>query len=171
MEVVLEIVKTCIPIIVGALIAIIPTMIEKSSERRHEFVEKRCQQKQEMYVELISLFSKVLKNQCDSVDLDTLRDRINLISITGSADVVRALNEYIDTWGKASSEEQNEKYSNLLQVIRVDLKVDKKRNEDFHFLKIDVIIYLFVCSSCLFALIVTCLCRQVKLVLCAFRLT
>ena len=131
MEVVLEIVKTCIPIIVGALIAIIPTMIEKSSERRHEFVEKRCQQKQEMYVELISLFSKVLKNQCDSVDLDTLRDRINLISITGSADVVRALNEYIDTWGKASSEEQNEKYSNLLQVIRVDLKNDKKRNEDF----------------------------------------
>lgn len=131
MEVVLEIVKTCIPIIVGALIAIIPTMIEKSSERRHEFVEKRCQQKQEMYVELISLFSKVLKNQCDSVDLATLRDRINLISITGSADVVRALNEYIDTWGKASSEEQNEKYSNLLQVIRVDLKIDKKRNEDF----------------------------------------
>ena len=131
MEVVLEIVKTCIPIIVGALIAIIPTMIEKSSERRHEFVEKRCQQKQEMYVELISLFSKVLKNQCDSVDLATLRDRINLISITGSADVVRALNEYIDTQGKASSEEQNEKYSNLLQVIRVDLKVDKKRNEDF----------------------------------------
>lgn len=131
MEVVLEIVKTCIPIIVGALIAIIPTMIEKSSERKHELVEKRCQQKQEMYVELISLFSKVLKNQCDSVDLDTLRDRINLISITGSADVVRALNEYIDTWGKASSEEQNEKYSNMLQVIRVDLKVDKKRNEDF----------------------------------------
>ena len=114
MEVLLEIVKTCIPIIVGALIAIIPTMIEKSSERKHELVEKRCQQKQEIYVELISLFSKVLKNQCDSVDLDTLRDRINLISITGSADVVRALNEYIDTWGKASSEEQNEKYSNLL---------------------------------------------------------
>lgn len=84
-----------------------------------------------MYVELISLFSKVLKNQCDSDDLDTLRNRINLISITGSSDVVRALNEYIDTWGKASSAEQNEKYSNLLKVIRVDLKVDKKLNEDF----------------------------------------
>ena len=131
MEVVLEIVKTCMPIIVGALIAIIPTMIEKNSERKHELAERRCQQKQEMYVELISLFSKVLKSQCDSEDLDTLRDRINLISITGSTDVVRALNEYIDTWGKASSKEQNEKYSNLLQVIRLDLKVDKKRNEDF----------------------------------------
>lgn len=45
--------------------------------------------------------------------------------------MVRALNEYIDTWGKASSAEQNEKYSNLLKVIRVDLKVDKKLNEDF----------------------------------------
>lgn len=131
MEIILEIVKTCIPIIVGALIAIVPIMIEKISERKHEQVEKQCQQKQEMYVELISLFSKVLKNQCDSDDLDTLRNRINLISITGSSDVVRALNEYIDTWGKASSAEQNEKYSNLLKVIRVDLKVDKKLNEDF----------------------------------------
>lgn len=131
MEIILEIVKTCIPIIVGALIAIVATMIEKISERKHEQVEKQCQQKQEMYVELISLFSKVLKNQCDSDDLDTLRNRINLISITGSSDVVRALNEYIDTWGKASSAEQNEKYSNLLKVIRVDLKVDKKLNEDF----------------------------------------
>ena len=72
-----------------------------------------------------------MKNQCDSDDLDTLRNRINLISITGSSDVVRALNEYIDTWGKASSTEQNEKYSNLLKAIRVDLKVDKKLNEDF----------------------------------------
>lgn len=45
--------------------------------------------------------------------------------------MVRALNEYIDTWGKASSAEQNEKYSDLLKVIRVDLKVDKKLNEDF----------------------------------------
>lgn len=74
MEVVLEVVKTCVPIVVGALIAIIPTMIEKSSDRKHELVEK---------------------------------------------------------WGKASSEEQNEKYSNLLKVIRVDLKVDKKLNKDF----------------------------------------
>ena len=88
MEIILEIVKTCIPIIVGALIAIVLTMIEKISERKHEQVEKQCQQKQEIYVELISLFSKVLKNQCDSDDLDTLRNRINLISITGSSDVV-----------------------------------------------------------------------------------
>ena len=40
MEIILEIVKTCIPIIVGALIAIVPTMIEKISERKHEQVER-----------------------------------------------------------------------------------------------------------------------------------
>ena len=51
MAVVLEIVKTCIPIIVGALIAIIPAMIEKSNERKQELVEKQSQQKQEMYIE------------------------------------------------------------------------------------------------------------------------
>lgn len=61
MEVVLEILKTYVLIVVGALIAIIPTMIEKSSDRKHELVEKLGQQKQDMYVELISLFSKVLK--------------------------------------------------------------------------------------------------------------
>lgn len=131
MEIILDIVKTCIPIIVGALIAIVPTIVEKNSEEKYKQTEKQYQQKQEMYVELISLFSKVLKNQCNSDDLDALRDRINLISITGSTDVVRALNAYIDTWGRASSEEQNEKYSELLKVIRVDLEVDKKLNEDF----------------------------------------
>ena len=40
MEDILEIVKTCVPIIVGALIAIIPTMIEKSSERRDKLAEE-----------------------------------------------------------------------------------------------------------------------------------
>lgn len=131
MEIILDIVKTCIPIIVGALIAIVPTIVEKNSEEKYKQTEKQYQQKQEMYVELISLFSKVLKNQCNSDDLDALRNRINLISITGSTDVVRALNAYIDTWGRASSEEQNEKYSELLKVIRVDLDVDKKLNVDF----------------------------------------
>lgn len=31
-----EILKTCIPIIIGALIAIIPTMVEKIFERKNE---------------------------------------------------------------------------------------------------------------------------------------
>lgn len=131
MKVVIDILKTCIPIIVGALIAVIPTMIEKSCEIKYELKEKRCQQKQDMYVELISLFSKVLKNECDSEERDDLRDKINLISITGNVDVVKALNEYIDTWGKASAEEQNRKYRDLIKAIRLDLKVDQKQNKKF----------------------------------------
>lgn len=131
METLIEILKVCIPIIVGAFIAFFSTMVEKSSENRHDKEEKQQQKKQKMYVELISLFSKVLKSQDNTADLELLRDRINLISITGSIEVVKALNEYIDTWGNATGEEQNQKYCYLLKVIRVDLEVDKKLNKGF----------------------------------------
>lgn len=126
-----DVLKTCIPIIVGALIAIVPTMVEKCFERKNNKTEKQHQEKQQMYVELISLFSKVLKNQCIGTELDLLRDRINLISITGSVEVVDALNKYIDTWGTATGEEQNKKYCDLLKVIRKDLGIDKRINENF----------------------------------------
>lgn len=84
-----------------------------------------------MYIELISLFSKVLKNQYNGSELDLLRNRINLISITGSVEVVKALNDYIDTWGKVDEEEQNNRYCDLLKVIRVDLDIDKTKNNKF----------------------------------------
>lgn len=84
-----------------------------------------------MYIELISLFSRVLKENRTERDLLLLRNKINLISITGSVEVVKALNEYINTWGRASGEVQNEKYRTLLQVMRKDLNVDKKIDEDF----------------------------------------
>ena len=96
----LELLKICMPIIVGALIAIIPTAVEKYLDRKNMKEEKRDKDKEEIYIELISLFSKVLKNQCNCDELDFLMNRINLISITGSIDVVKALNDYIDTWGK-----------------------------------------------------------------------
>lgn len=131
MEVILEILKMCIPIIVGALIAIVPTMIEKATEYNHEKDEKQYQKKQEMYVELIALFSKVLKDEFNKENLYLLRNYINLISITGSVEVVKALNEYLDTWGKGSGEEQNRKYCELIKVIRVDLGIDKKINDEF----------------------------------------
>ena len=105
----IDVLKTCIPIIVGALIAIVPSITEK----------------------LISLFSRVLKENRTERDLLLLRNKINLISITGSVEVVKALNEYINTWGRASGEVQNEKYRTLLQVMRKDLNVDKKIDEDF----------------------------------------
>ena len=93
--------------------------------------EKRDKDKEEIYIELISLFSKSTKNQCNCDELDFLMNRINLISITGSIDVVKALNDYIDTWGKKDAEEQNNKYCYLLKVIRVDLGVDKIINNKF----------------------------------------
>lgn len=127
----IEILQNCVPIVVGALIAIVPTLIEKRSEQKSERAENLREQKQELYVELISLFGKVLKNQHDDNELDMLKNRINLISITGSAEVVKALNEYIDTWGNVDGEEQNKKYCVLLKVMRVDLGIDKKLNEDF----------------------------------------
>ncbi len=127
----MEIIKTCIPIVVGALIAIVPTMIEKHSDRKNIKEENQYKRKQEMYVELILLFSKVLKNQCYNVDLDLLRNHINLISITGNIEVVKALNNYIDTWGIKDETEQNSKYCELLKVIRVDLEIDKKINDNF----------------------------------------
>ena len=52
-------------------------------------------------------------------------------ALTGSVEVVKALNEYINTWGRASGEVQNEKYRTLLQVMRKDLNVDKKIDEEF----------------------------------------
>lgn len=131
MEMVSEIVKICIPIIVGALIAIVPIMIVKCSESKQNRKEAQRQDKQEIYVELISLLGKVLKVQRDSEDLRVLQNRINLISITGSAEVVKALNDYIDTLSKAIGEEQNKKYCDLLKAIRVDLGVDKNINVDF----------------------------------------
>lgn len=109
-----EILKTCIPIIVGALIAIVPSFVEKLISNKYEHKEKQQQEKQELYIELISLFTRVLKENRTERDLCLLRNKINLISITGSVDVVKALNEYIDTWGSASGELQNEKYKTLI---------------------------------------------------------
>lgn len=126
-----EILQNCVPIVVGALIAIVPTLIEKRSEQKNERTESILERKQALYVELISLFGKVLKKDNENNELATLQNRINLISITGSAEVVHALNEYLDSWGSASGEEQNKRYCNLLKVMRVDLGIDKKLNEDF----------------------------------------
>lgn len=127
----IEVLKTCIPIIVGALIAIVPSITEKLISSKYDHKEKQQQEKQELYVELISLFGRILKEDFTEDDIALLRNKINLISITGSVEVVRALNEYLDTWGRAPGELQNKKYRTLLQVIRKDLNVDKEINDNF----------------------------------------
>lgn len=134
---VISIIKEIIPIIVGALIAIIPNMIEKHYDRKIKKEQKQQEEKQKMYTELISLFGKVLSGERNGYkeninkDLDILINMINMISITGSTNVVKALNDYIDTWGKEEKDVQNKVYTELLKTIRVDLNIDKKLNEDF----------------------------------------
>lgn len=134
---VISIIKDIIPIIVGALIVIIPNMIEKHYDRKIKKEQKQLEEKQKMYTELISLFGKVLSGERNGYteninkDLDILINMINMISITGSTNVVKVLNDYIDTWGKEEKDVQNKVYTELLKTIRVDLNIDKKLNEDF----------------------------------------
>jgi len=130
-EAVLEILKTCIPIIVGALIAVIPTMIEKRNERKNMQIEKQSQKKQELYAKLISLFGEVLTEQNNVKTIGILREHINLINIIGSSEVVQKLNEYLITWGNKGKEEQSKKYNDLLKAIRIDLGIDTKKNTNF----------------------------------------
>lgn len=47
----IEILQNCVPIVVGALIAIVPTLIEKRSEQKNERTESILERKQELYVE------------------------------------------------------------------------------------------------------------------------
>lgn len=87
--------------------------------------------KQETYVELVSLIGKALKGHGNAEDVEKLQNRINLISITGSVDVVKALNDYIDTWGQRNCEVQNIKYCELIKAMRIDLKIDNNINHNF----------------------------------------
>lgn len=137
MKDIIDIIKQIIPIIVGALIAIVPTIVGKHYDIKSQKQHEERLSKQKMYVELISLFSKVLSGEKSGCikdmekEVDILRDMINMISITGSTNVVKALNDYIDTWGKLDLDNQTKAYTELLKRIRVDLKVDKNINEDF----------------------------------------
>lgn len=47
----IDVLKTCIPIIVGALIAIVPSITEKLISNKYEHKEKQQQEKQELYIE------------------------------------------------------------------------------------------------------------------------
>lgn len=134
MNEIISIIREVLPIIVGALIAIVPTMSEKHYEKKSQ---KEQKEKQKMYTELISLFSKILSGEKNGYtedskkEVDKLRNMINMISITGSINVVKSLNNYIDTWGKSSKEVQNKAYTELLKTIRVDLNIDRDKNEKF----------------------------------------
>ena len=82
----IEVLKTCIPIIVGALIAIVPSTTEKLISNKYEHKEKQQQEKQELYIELISVFSRVLKENRTERDLLLLRNKIRLLYVGNAAD-------------------------------------------------------------------------------------
>ncbi|HAT4313743.1 TPA: hypothetical protein I9097_000996 [Clostridium perfringens] len=134
-EIIVSSIKQVIPIIVGALIAIVPNIVEKYYERKKQKEQSEYQRKQETYIELISLFDKILSNQRNGFDMesevDKLRNIINMISITGSKEVIKALNDYIKTWGYSNVDIQTKYYTDLLKTIRVDLSIDKKIDVDF----------------------------------------
>ncbi len=135
MEVVIELLKTCIPTIVGALIVIVPTAINKKMELKQDREEQNFKDKQQRYTQLITLFTRVLRGQknekFDEKDIDELINLINTINITGDLNVVKSLNEYVRTWGEKEEANQNVAYSSLVKAIRADLSVDEKEIKNF----------------------------------------
>ena len=134
-EVSIELLKTCIPTIVGALIVIVPTAINKKMELKQNREEQDFKDKQQRYTQLITLLTRVLRGQnneeYDKKDFDELINLINTINITGDLNVVKSLNEYVQTWGKKEEADQNAAYSSLVKAIRADLSVDEKQIKNF----------------------------------------
>ena len=126
----IDIIKTCVPIIVGALIAIIPNAIERHSARVLETKKANLARKQELYTKLIFQLESVLNKPESAYNRNELRNCINNISIVGSIGVVNALKEYLNSWG-TTGDNQNKKYNTLLREIRTDISVDRKKERRY----------------------------------------
>lgn len=112
------------PVIVGALISIVPNMINKKIDNKNKLKEDNRNIKLQNYVELIDLLTIVLKNP--GVNFEQIISKINIVNMIGSVEVVYALNEYVKTWGGcASQEDQNTKYFQLLIAMRKDIGIDE----------------------------------------------
>lgn len=133
MNVISDLLKTCIPTIIGALIVIIPTAINKRMDIKQKREEQRFQDKQKRYIRLISLLVKVLRaeknKQSNTEDIDELISLINTINITENLEVVKALNDYVNTWGKKDDHVQNNAYRLLVKSIRKDLSIDDEKDK------------------------------------------
>lgn len=62
-------------------------------------------------------------------ELDELIKLINTINITENVEVVKALNDYVKTWGKTDEDIQNAAYTMLVKAIRKDLCVNDEKNK------------------------------------------
>lgn len=135
MEVIIDLLETCVPTIVGALIVIIPTAINKRMEMKQEREEQDFRDKQQRYTQLITLFAKVLRGQKKGnfleADVDELINLINTINITGNVQIVKSLNDYVKTWGREEGDTQKKAYLELVKAIRVDLNYNSQQDKDF----------------------------------------
>ena len=134
MDILDYLIKNCIPTVIGALIVIVPTAINKRMEMKQKREEQKFQDKQQRYIQLISLFTKVLRGQNEGIiekeNIEELIKLINTINITENIEVVKALNNYVNTWGKTDKMNQNAAYTLLIKTIRKDLYV-KDNNREF----------------------------------------
>ena len=119
-----ELMIVLLPVIVGALITIIPNLVSKCIEAKSKIDESNRNLKINTYTQLINMMASFLKNQSDEMLYLQLVNIINTVNLIGSSEVVIALKNYMDTWGKENNQfEQNKNYDVLLKALRKDLKI------------------------------------------------
>ena len=119
-----ELIIVLLPVIVGALITIIPNLVSKYIEAKTKIDESNRNLKINSYTQLITVMALFLKNQRDKRLYLELVNIINTVNLIGSSEVVIALQKYIETWGKENNQfDQNKNYYELLKALRKDLKI------------------------------------------------
>ena len=117
-------------VILGSVVTLIPQIVDKFFELRKERERDKYNSKQERYVKLISLLSTATDPYFSGTEKEELGRQINLINITGSLEVVNALNSYLRAWTSGDKSKQQEPYRRLIKAIREDLEIEKRKNKD-----------------------------------------
>lgn len=113
-------------IVLGAVVSTLPNIIYKLIDNSNKVREENRNLKLTHYVELIHLFTIVLKNPSQE-GIESLIAKINIVNMIESREVVESLALYHNTWGQDNNQlEQNKNYTNLLVAMRKDLKIEGK---------------------------------------------
>lgn len=132
-----ELLKTIIPLIIGSLIVVVPNLIEKYFDMKNKSLSEEKLLKQETYNKLINLLTYTLANKGNDENEEIKKNKdelaciINKIYMTGNELVVENLENYLLSWSKCDEEIQREKFTKLVQAIRLDIGRDKKLNKNF----------------------------------------
>lgn len=92
-----ELIIVLLPVIVGALITIIPNLVSKYIEAKSKIDETNRNLKINTYTQLITVIAYFLKNQSDEMLNLELVNIINTVNLIGSSEVVIALQKYMKT--------------------------------------------------------------------------